>query len=315
MNVEDFTYLLKNPDKVVNPVQTNQLEEILGEYPYFQAARALHLKGLKNLNSYKYNNALKITAAYTADRDVLFNFITNKDFLKEPSKVSNTAKKSQITDLKVSAEEIKTPKKEEKYLIEESKDKPLPQDKKDANKILDPKLFKSKENTVSTKKTEPETDKSIPSSKDELEIGAPLPFDKKEKHSFAQWLQLTSIKEIERVKETPAKPEVAKKDIPKKIESKEAPKNKKFERIDKFIAKSPKIVPQKNVTSKVDIKASTTINQNELMTQTLAKVYLEQKKYKKAIQAYKILSLKYPEKSSFFADRIKAVEKLQQDNN
>ena len=50
MNVESFTYLLKNPDKVVNPVQTNQLEEILEEYPYFQAARALHLKGLKNLN-------------------------------------------------------------------------------------------------------------------------------------------------------------------------------------------------------------------------------------------------------------------------
>ena len=51
------------------------------------------------------------------------------------------------------------------------------------------------------------------------------------------------------------------------------------------------------------------------MTETLARVYLEQKKYKNAIQAYKILSLKYPEKSSFFADRIKAVEKIQQENN
>ena len=39
--------------------------------------------------------------------------------------------------------------------------------------------------------------------------------------------------------------------------------------------------------------------------------YLEQKKYKKAIQSYRILSLKYPEKSSFFADRIEAVKKLQ----
>jgi virulence-associated protein VapD len=40
------------------------------------------------------------------------------------------------------------------------------------------------------------------------------------------------------------------------------------------------------------------------MTETLARVYLEQKKYQKAIQAYEILILKYPEKSSFFADRI-----------
>ena len=72
MNVQDFTYLLQHPDKVVSPLQTKQLEEVLEDYPYFQAARALQLKGLKNLNSFKYNNALKVTAAYTTDRDVLF---------------------------------------------------------------------------------------------------------------------------------------------------------------------------------------------------------------------------------------------------
>ena len=51
-----------------------------------------------------------------------------------------------------------------------------------------------------------------------------------------------------------------------------------------------------------------------LMTETLAKVYLQQNNYKKAIQAYKILILKNPEKSGFFADQIRAIEKLQQYN-
>ena len=46
------------------------------------------------------------------------------------------------------------------------------------------------------------------------------------------------------------------------------------------------------------------------MTETLAKVYLQQKNYKKALQAYTILSLKYPEKSGFFADQIRAIKKL-----
>ena len=46
------------------------------------------------------------------------------------------------------------------------------------------------------------------------------------------------------------------------------------------------------------------------MTETLARIYLEQKNYEKAIQSYKILSLKYPEKSSFFADQIKAVQRI-----
>ncbi len=50
------------------------------------------------------------------------------------------------------------------------------------------------------------------------------------------------------------------------------------------------------------------------MTETLARVYMEQKKYAKAIQAYEILILKYPEKSVFFADRISEIKDLQQNN-
>ena len=48
----------------------------------------------------------------------------------------------------------------------------------------------------------------------------------------------------------------------------------------------------------------------ELVTETLAKILINQKKYKKAIKAYRILSLKYPKKSSFFADHINKIKKL-----
>ena len=57
------------------------------------------------------------------------------------------------------------------------------------------------------------------------------------------------------------------------------------------------------------------IQPEALMTETLARIYVEQKNYKKAIQSYKILSLKYPEKSGFFADQIKAINELQEQNN
>ncbi|APA63816.1 hypothetical protein [Maribacter sp. 1_2014MBL_MicDiv] len=370
MNVKDFTYFLENPTKVVEPIHTKHLEDIIAEYPYFQAARALHLKGLKNLNSYKYNKALKATAAFTTDRDVLFDFITSRDFLqydtatatiaeievnnaievqeenKDLTLVHSTETKENTDSLDISDEVITTnessPTEETEDLndpIEEaptpsfitpSQDNPLPQDEKDAEQILDPELFQSK----NPDNTEEEN---------ALDIGKPLTFDAKEKYSFSEWLSLASKKPLEKSVEedsTPSKEDDTKKqqtviaenkveaesqntdsvkekkttDKPvKKPRVKNEAIKKKYDRIDKFIASNPKIVPTEQSTT-IDISQSSTINQNELMTETLARVYLEQKKYKNAIQAYKILSLKYPEKSSFFADRIKAVEKLRKDN-
>ena len=46
------------------------------------------------------------------------------------------------------------------------------------------------------------------------------------------------------------------------------------------------------------------------MTETLAKIYIEQQKYDDALKAYKILSLKYPEKIILFANQIKLIKKL-----
>ena len=49
------------------------------------------------------------------------------------------------------------------------------------------------------------------------------------------------------------------------------------------------------------------------MTETLARIYVDQKKYDKAIQAFHILSLKYPEKSGYFADQIKLIKNLEKE--
>ena len=308
MNVQDFTYLLQNPEKLVSPVQTNQLEDILADYPYFQAARAMHLKGLKNLNSFKYNNALKVTAAYTADRDILFDLITSKDFLQNSIADSISGKSASLNDTETISEEVVSEFREEKSLIQSSGDGPWPRTAKDADQILNPTLFASKDPGIDISLSE---DKK--KAEEILELGKPIPFSKKERYSFGEWLQLTSKQPIQREsapKNTRAVNQESPSDPPR---IKTEQKIRKFQLIDQFIKTNPKIVPTENI-AKIDVKDSITFDKNELMTATLAMVYLEQKKYKKAIQAYRILSLKYPEKSSFFADRIKAVEKLQQEN-
>ena len=51
------------------------------------------------------------------------------------------------------------------------------------------------------------------------------------------------------------------------------------------------------------------IKKEDYMTQTLAELYIEQKKFKEALKAYEILSLKYPEKISLFANQINFLRK------
>ena len=91
-------------------------------------------------------------------------------------------------------------------------------------------------------------------------------------------------------------------------------KEKKLALIDKFIEANPKIPPINKDTELSNKIETSSENRPYLMTETLARVYLEQNKYNKAIQAYEILILKYPEKSSFFANRISDIKILQQNN-
>lgn len=301
MKVSDFTQILEYPGRLNSPVQTHQLEEVLEAYPWFQAARALHLKGLKNLNSYKYNQALKVTAASTTDREVLFDFITS-DVFNQNAVADAISGKASIKELEVITEEVLPDTDHQVKVLEHEEDGPLPRSSKDAEDILDPGLFTSANPEIQKKLEEANAQEQA---KATLRLGQPLEFKKGERHSFSQWLQLTRIhdqpddndQETRNEKET---------DL-----SESLPRERKFELIDRFISENPKIVPTRdNGENAIPSKETSRLDKTELMTETLARIYLEQGKYKEALQAYKILILKYPEKSSFFADQIKAVEKL-----
>ncbi|MBS7332466.1 MAG: hypothetical protein KIG88_02565 [Weeksellaceae bacterium] len=93
----------------------------------------------------------------------------------------------------------------------------------------------------------------------------------------------------------------------------ETEKEQKYQIIDEFLEKNPKITPLKKQEipeAKSEANKPTETDFSYLMTETLAQVYIDQKQYEKAIRAYKILSLKYPEKNSLFAKQIKEIENL-----
>jgi hypothetical protein len=313
MNNTDFTYILQHPQSITHP-QTEAVKSIINEFPYFQSARALYLKGLKKESSFKYNQELKTTAAYTADRSILFDFITSDVFVQNEISEFIKQNTAHLKDIDIDIEDISINK---SVKIDDA----LKQQITATIGVLDPTLFKPKKEqtqtstafileeseNIGTAAKETVTPKT--SATDILKLGKPLEFDKRETHSFNEWLNLTRLKPIERnentVEEKPKEPE----------SSSKIDKLKKFKLIEEFISKNPKISHTTFSPSKVNLAEVQMIQPEALMTETLARIYVEQKNYKKAIQSYKILSLKYPEKSSFFANQIKAIEQLQEQNN
>ncbi len=80
--------------------------------------------------------------------------------------------------------------------------------------------------------------------------------------------------------------------------------------IEKFIREEPMIQPLQAEKLDLENKArKSSEDQHTLVTETLAKIYVEQGLYPKAIEVYKKLVLKYPEKNAYFAARITELEK------
>ena len=294
MDTKTYIYLLANPQKISQEHQ-DELSDLIEEYPYFQSARALQLKGLKNSNNYLYNDSLKLTAAYTADRNVLFEYITSDHFIQ--NKISELI---QQHDESVIEMEVVSDKISKQVSIEiDNQIKEL----KKAEAILNPDLFHKKEGYIN-ELVEASKTEATPSIKEilevELEENQPLDFTKEDGHSFSEWLKLTSATPIVR----------------EEIKEDSSINKRNLDLIDKFIQDKPKLKQGVNSTKTgANIEAQKNLasqysrTSEALMTETLAKVYLQQKNFKKALQAYHILSLKYPEKSGFFADQIRAINK------
>lgn len=323
---EEFIHTVKNP-QVLNENQIHALESIVLQYPFFETAHLLYVKGLQKQNSLSFSKQLRKTAIIANSRIVLHELLHKKEItiekVVESKEITNPVIEetkpihSTITsldqDLKViytTTPIINYSKKVEETLpeieinhSELTASKPLEVESKTDTQVFDiDKLNKTIEQEIS---------RGIIQSYVEADIIKTPELNKVENHepvSFTDWLQ-----KIQKESHTIQKTEITKTEIdPNKTsitpENTEKPSffNKNKQLIDKIIESDPgklKLGNNKFFTPNIDAKQSLLENEH-LVTETLAKIYALQGNVNKAIRAYEILSLKFPQKSVYFTSLI-----------
>jgi hypothetical protein len=275
MNRQQFIDFIKEPEKL-NANSALLLENLVKEYPYCQTADILYTLNLYKEDNIKFNDQLKIASAYAADRKLLKQLIRSIDTDKsgiQPTKES--------TD-EFSRFEAEQPRKQEKEALVDALKK----------EIL------AVTNQIKTNKISLKEKNLLRELADRLEqiIDQKPAVEKKEKSKIKASHKSADFA-LEQLKKMPVHEEIT--ELPH------------LEIIDKFIEEEPKIsaVSKPEFFNPVDYAKQSLIDDESIVSETLARIYYEQGNLMKAIHIYKKLSLVYPEKSSFFAAQIEKIQK------
>ena len=304
MNRTDFLERAANYANV-SATDIAGLQEVIARYPYFQPARALLVRAMKLTDDISYLEELKDAALHAGDRRhlrmIVEGVIVPKNHEErilekqlsvslEPAPGFNFDEKLETTENISSNEElqlevIENPEPSAEVRLEELIEQPpILKDAEILSQILDYPIIEET----------PEKDvQPIPS--------APKAIAEPEKLSFTEWLKRSKVNH-------PAEP------IPAKENLKEAPEVKpnavEETLISKFIETDPRISPPTKAAffSPVDMARKSVEDRDDVVSETLAKIYAAQGDVQRAIRIYNKLSLLYPEKNSYFAALIETLE-------
>jgi hypothetical protein len=303
MNRNDFLSMLENKVQL-NRQMIGEVYELIDIFPYFQSAHMLLLKGLQMNGDIKFEKQLRNSSLHIADREVLYYLLNRKTevtVVEEESVHEEAAFEGHGFDHQQTV--IESAKNSEQLISEIEKDSGIEAANSEdplhlhSHSILISSQTETRESEevmfVMDEETTPDEDRifymdpgfSVPDQTDLLELETDMAKVVPE--------ELIHDQQEEPVADPGRNKKLVQSDL-----------------IDKFILANPRIEPVRD-PSKVsyeDISKPIIEKDGGFVTETLARIYVNQGYYSKAIDIYKELCLKFPEKSSYFATQIELVK-------
>lgn len=267
MDKQRFFSLVSNPG-ATSEADTMPFQRLIKDYPYFSTAHLLFLHNLKSQKNESFDYSLQSSALYVNDRKALFNLINNLSVIEATTTHETASQSKEYTD--TSAE----------FQLEDTK----------------PILEVTESDSMLTESvTTPE-----------IEVGDPLQIDYSDESSRVIEFDLSSSENA--AGDNPSQNLIDNflSNISVNKEPETPSNNEQQSLIDKFITENPVFSVNKLDLSdeRVDISTSSIVEDEEIVSETLARVYETQRLYDKAIVIYEKLILKFPEKSTYFASQI-----------
>ncbi len=255
-----------------------EMEQLVADYPYFAIGQALLTIAYQNTDDQRYDSQLRRTAALMPNRDKLrlFTVIAKHRFESEPDIPALP------DEFMPAAPEANAPTDNVFSSIESIETK-----EEQNSGIIREKVF-----------IIPEIDLS--GSQEELSAEMALLEEKRKSLDELKAIIAARLKQIEEEKQK------------KETEQSEPKKLSRKELIDKFILENPSISrPKAEFYNPISVAQNSIIDQENIVSETLAKIYEKQGYFEKAISIYEKLGLKYPEKSRYFAAQIERIKESQ----
>ncbi|HLP73466.1 MAG TPA: hypothetical protein VK155_11230 [Bacteroidales bacterium] len=270
MERKDFVDIMKNSASI-GPDRLNEIDGLAKKFPYFHSAHLLLLRALHDNTSCEFGNCLRNSALYIADREVLYHILYSPVITELSGAEENPADSGQTV-----IESAKNSDEMINSFDNGTADEPQPDEKED----VIPQILIDEENSYIADEPPGEFD---PAEEDDL-------------------LELDSELKPGGNNDSAANQEQGPTDQTVLSQS---------DLIDRFIIANPRIEPIRDARNiPAEDRSLSPEGEGFFVSETLARIYISQGYYSKAIDIFEKLSLKYPEKSSYFATQIEKVKEL-----